>query len=303
VIATVEELTRHEIVLREETAEGVQLVFPAAFRQDLPAAAEPHGDHVEFGFEGPIATVYATLVVRLSRSSRFHRTDLWQSAARFAADTGGRCMLHLVASDEGRGMLRLSAEPGVALSERLRFERFVSAHLDRRATPGSVRRRRRYVCPECDAPFSTAQIDAARIRRRSSLICPVDESRIDLDDDYERALAGEDDRSTQAMDAAADSARRTAAASSVLRGKEETADFDVSRPASRQVPLPERHGRPGSAQRQLSGRQMCAVIIAGIPPEKAYAAVYPQVAASGNISDLEVRSGRLAADVLCPPPA
>ena len=41
IIATLEELTRYEIVLREETEEGVQLVFPAAFRRDLPDAAEP----------------------------------------------------------------------------------------------------------------------------------------------------------------------------------------------------------------------------------------------------------------------
>ena len=39
IIATLEELTRHEIVLREETEDGVQLVFPAAFRRDLPEAA------------------------------------------------------------------------------------------------------------------------------------------------------------------------------------------------------------------------------------------------------------------------
>ena len=52
---------------------------------------------------------------------------------------------------------------------------------------------------------------------------------------------------------------------------------------------------------ELSGRQMCALIIAGIPPEKAYASAYPRVEAAGNISDLDVKSGRLAAEILCPP--
>ena len=67
VIATVEELLRHEVVLREETEAGTALVFPSAFRRDLPSAEEPTGDRVEFRFDGPVAVIYATLVVRLSR--------------------------------------------------------------------------------------------------------------------------------------------------------------------------------------------------------------------------------------------
>lgn len=54
---------------------------------------------------------------------------------------------------------------------------------------------------------------------------------------------------------------------------------------------------------ELTGRQMCAVIIAGISPSKAYAAAYPQVDAAGNIGDLEIKDGQIAADVLCPPTA
>jgi len=50
---------------------------------------------------------------------------------------------------------------------------------------------------------------------------------------------------------------------------------------------------------ELSRRQTW-VIIAGIRPEKAYAVAQPQVAAAGNVSELGVKSGRLAANVLCP---
>ena len=106
IIATLEELTRHEIVLREESEEGVQLVFPAAFRRDLPEA-EPPDNAVEITFEGPVANIYVTLVVRLARSDRFTRRGAFQSAARFEADAGGVCTVHLTRSDEGRGALRV----------------------------------------------------------------------------------------------------------------------------------------------------------------------------------------------------
>ena len=105
IIATLEELTRHEIVLREVTEDGLQLVFPAAFRRDLPDAAEPADNTVEFTFNGPVVNIYVTLVVRLARSDRFTRRGAFQSAAQFDADAGGTCTVHLTRSDEGRGAL------------------------------------------------------------------------------------------------------------------------------------------------------------------------------------------------------
>ncbi len=226
VIATLEELTRHEIVLREETEEGAQLVFPSAFRRDLPSAAEPLGDTVEFSFEGPVVNVYATLVVRLSRSNRFIRRGLWQSAAQFQADAGGQCTVHLVRADEGRGTLQVGYGEDVAEVVQFQFERFIMAHLERRATPGTIRRERHYRCPDCGIHFSVEQVEAARQRGRTSLLCPVDEARVSLEDPYE-AVNRAQDRVTQEMDASADAGRRIAAASSVIRGKEETTDFDV----------------------------------------------------------------------------
>jgi GTPase SAR1 family protein len=226
VIATLEELTRHEIVLREETEEGAQLVFPAAFRRDLPAAAEPLGDTVEFSFEGPVPNVYATLVVRLSRSSRFIRRGLWQSAAQFEADAGGLCTVHLVRADEGRGALQVGYDEGVAEIVQFQFERFILAHLERRATPGTVRRERHYRCPDCGINFSVEQVQAARRRGRTSMLCPVDEARVSLEDPFAE-LSQVQDGITREMDASADAARSIAAASSVIRGKEETTDFDV----------------------------------------------------------------------------
>ncbi|MGI5133190.1 hypothetical protein ACQEVB_40765 [Pseudonocardia sp. CA-107938] len=51
---------------------------------------------------------------------------------------------------------------------------------------------------------------------------------------------------------------------------------------------------------ELSGRQMCALIIAGIDPDEAYGAAYPAVKEAGNISAEDKQSGAVAAQVLCP---
>lgn len=222
-IAMIEELTRHEIVLREHTEQGVQLVFPSAFRRDLPEGDIP-GATAEFSFEGPVATVYATLVVRLSRSTRFARRDLWRSAARFEADVGGLCSVRLVADDEGRGRLDVAYDAGVGEVVQVQFERFIAGHLERRAIAGTVARRRVYQCPDCGTAFSAEQIALALGRNRQDVRCPVDEKLVPLTDPY----AGPSQRAeTEQMDASADAARTRAANDSIILGKKETTDFDV----------------------------------------------------------------------------
>jgi GTPase SAR1 family protein len=281
VIATLEELTRHEIVLREETEEGVQLVFPSAFRRDLPTAAEPSSYTVEFSFEGPVANVYATLVVRIARSNRFTRRGLWQSAAQFEPDAGGLCTVHLFQSDEGRAELRLGYSEDVAELVRFQFERFIMAHLERHATPGTIRRDRYYSCPDCGAPFSADQVEAARRRGRTSMLCPVDETRVSLEDPYE-TLGRAEDPATQEMDASADTARSLATASSTIHGKEETTDFDVflchnvtDKPAVRWIAerlreqgilpwLDEKELQPGRPWQEELERQISAIRAAAV---------------------------------------
>jgi TIR domain len=56
--------------------------------------------------------------------------------------------------------------------------------------------------------------------------CPVDETRVPLEDSY-TALSRDQEAITRQMDASADAARSIAAASSIILGKEETTDFDV----------------------------------------------------------------------------
>jgi GTPase SAR1 family protein len=223
VIATLEELLQHELVLSEPTEEGTQLVFPSAYRRDLPPSQIPKGDGVVFRFEGPIINVYATLIVRLTRSDRFTRKATWQSAARFAAEAG-ECTVFLKYDTEGEAELQIGYDgmPGLL---RKQFERFVHLHLNRRAMPGSVTRERRYSCPHDGTAFTSEQVFQVLRLGRQSIRCPVCEDRIPLRDDYELADGG--DQSTEAMDASADAGREIATASAVLRGKEEVEEFDV----------------------------------------------------------------------------
>ncbi len=224
VIATLEELIQSELVLREHTEDGVQLVFPAAYRRDLPPSEAPRGNGAVFRFEGPIDNVYATLIVRLTRSDRFPRVATWQSAARFAADKG-ECTVYLQTDGEGKAELWIGYDDEVPPVLRTQFERFIHAHLDRRAIPGTVVRERLYSCPDCDTAFTPEQVERVRSLGRAIITCPVCEKRVSLRDDYEPATGT--DHSTAAMDASADVGRQKAAASTVLRGKEEVAEFDV----------------------------------------------------------------------------
>jgi hypothetical protein len=114
----------------------------------------------------------------------------------------------------------------VAEVVRFQFERFVLAHLERRAIPGTTSRTRLYRCPECGTSFSPAQAEAARNRGRNSMLCPVDEARVSLED-AATAASPDQEAVTREMDVSADAARTIATASSVILGKEETTDFDV----------------------------------------------------------------------------
>ena len=229
VLATLEELLLRELVLREPTKEGVQLVFPSAYRRDLPTSEMPRGDGVVFRFEGPVENIYATLIVRLTRSDRFRRVDTWQSAARFAAEEG-TCTLALKFEVEGEAELLIGYDR-VPDGTRKQFEHFVHTHLERWATPGTIARERQYSCPDCGLAFTAEMVRQVNRRGRLSILCPVCEERVPLWDDYE---TNGTDQSTAQMDASADAYREIEAATTVLRGKtavlrgkQDVAEYDV----------------------------------------------------------------------------
>ncbi len=224
VLATLEELLQHELVLREPTEDGVQLVFPSAYRRDLPPSEAPKGDGVVFRFEGPVENVYATLIVRLTRSDRFTRSPPG-SRPPGSPPTKGECTVFLKYDGEGKAELWIGYDR-VPDALRNQFERFMHAHLDRRATReascGSVSTAAR----DDGTAFTSEQVERVRSRGRTIILCPVCEERVSLRDDYEPRNGS--DQSTAAMDASADAGRRSSPPrTAVLRGKEEVAEFDV----------------------------------------------------------------------------
>jgi WD40 repeat protein len=228
-IATVEDLLRHEIALRESTPDGEHLVFPSQFTREHPELPDPEGQAVVFTFGGPLLSLYATLAVRLSHSGFFRKKDMWQNAAAYTAAGGGSYGIMLREVSEAVGDLTLFFDDGASEEVRFPFEEFVHAHLDRRALPGTLRRRRIFACPnsECAQVFTESQINQWLRRGVKQKTCPFcEEATVSLLDREERLSVARSSKLVE-MDRNADTRRDREAAVSVLQGKIATEDFDV----------------------------------------------------------------------------
>ncbi|HEX8065269.1 MAG TPA: TIR domain-containing protein [Thermoleophilaceae bacterium] len=224
VLATVEELIRSELALREPTEEGTQLVFPSALTRDWPETPEVPDLSTSFRFEGPLENVYSTLVVRLSRSGRFRITEIWRTAVTFESSTGGSCGL-ILRGQEAKGELGLFFDDSTTAETRLQFDEYVESHLARRAVHGSIERRRVFACGNCGEPLSDGQVKKRRERGFTTIGCPVCEHEVSLLDWRERLPAAAS--SLAEMDEAADSARDLEVSRTVIAGKREAGTFDV----------------------------------------------------------------------------
>lgn len=185
-IATVEDLLRHEIALRQQTDQGPLIVFPSQLTRENPDLPDPEGKAVIFGFEGPLLNIYATLIVRLSHSGLFRRKDMWKNATTFAAKVGGECGVFLRELDEGRGELTLFFDAETSEETCYQFEEYVHTHLGRRALSDSIVRRRVFVCEQCNEVITDTQAQRRRARGHESIDCPVCDSVISLQDGIAR---------------------------------------------------------------------------------------------------------------------
>ena len=220
--ATVEELLRHEIALKE----GPDLVFPSQFTRERPGAPDVPGKAVVFGFEGPLHHVYATLAVRLSHSLLFRRKEMWQNAASFTASVGGRCGILLRELEEGRGELVVFYDDQVSREVRGHFEIYVHEHLRRRAIPETVIRSAVRSCPACGFVLSQDLVERRRALGKSTDNCPV----CDVALTGEAAAPAADTTVAAAittMNQNADKRRDRNANALRLRGKIGTGDYDV----------------------------------------------------------------------------
>jgi GTPase SAR1 family protein len=230
-LATVEELLQHQLVLREHSEEGSYLVFPSEFRRDWPEAPDPKGKSVIIRFEGPVENIYATLAVSLAHSGMFrtNRASMWRDAAIFGADTGGECGFYLRRSGGGVGELALffrGAGGGLAPTPeaRFRFEGFVRSHLSRLALQGSVVVERLFVCEACTTPVPPTYVAMRRAKGIRSIECGCG-NQVSLTEPLEQIEIARS--AVKEMESAAERERDRRVSDIVVRGKEEVGEYDI----------------------------------------------------------------------------
>jgi hypothetical protein len=232
-IATVEELLRHEIALKEATDRGVDLIFPSQFTREQPEALDVPGKQLTLSFEGPLRSIYATLAVRLSHSTLFRRKEMWQNAAAYTAADSGTCGIHLRELDEGRGELSLFYDARAGQVVRAQFETYVEDYLRLRAISGSVTSRRIRTCPTCIYVLPDDLVRRRVERGLTTIRCPDCEQAIIALTDEELAVAATAtditaaDRAVAVMNRNADLQRDQNVAAARIQGKIQTSDYDV----------------------------------------------------------------------------
>ena len=97
--------------------------------------------------------VYATLAVRLSHSGLFRKVELWKNAVTYTTTMGGTYGIFLRNIGEGRAELTLFFDAAAREETRFHFEEFVRTHLERKALPNTLQRRRIFICPDCGTPL------------------------------------------------------------------------------------------------------------------------------------------------------
>lgn len=225
-IAMVEDLLRYEIALREQAEDGPYLIFPSQSTRENVDMPDPEEKTTVLRFEGPVLNIYATLTVRLSHSGQFRKKQLWRNGMTFEASVGGTCGLLLYNAGEGLGELTLFFDKQANEQTRFEFEQYVYVHLQRKALPESIRRRRVFVCSSCGFAVTDQLVRLRRERSLNWVDCPNCQIRISLLDKEERLTAGPAP-AVQEMDRAADRQRDLAVAESVRQGKRAAGEFDV----------------------------------------------------------------------------
>ena len=223
-IATVEDLLRHEIALKEQGEDGAYLVFPTQFTRAQPDAEDLPKRAAVISFEGPVQHVYATLVVRVARSGIFAISKMWHRAAIFAHE-GGEAGFMIDERRDAHGLLTLMFDEKTTLAARIQFESFVLRHLRRRVASETISVRRVYNCSGCGWEIPEDLIERMRDVAKAVLACPVCSASTHLSADQEEARASR--TSLLHMDRTADIGTERAAARAALVGKEQTDDYDV----------------------------------------------------------------------------
>ena len=225
-IATVQELLRHEVALRE----GSRLVFPSQLTRDDPTvdASAAIEEDVLYRFDGPVLTIYAMLAVRLSSSMVYKREAMWRNGAIFRARGESMCGLRLRIIDDDRGELVIFFDRAATSLTRFQFDDYVHTHLLRWTLPNTIERRRVFRCPnsECREEITHAQVTkrtSKGFRFMRCCVCDTAASLVDWPEEMSSARAS----IVLRIDDAAEFRRDQNAASLTIQGKRATGDYDV----------------------------------------------------------------------------
>jgi hypothetical protein len=225
-VGVVERFLEREIALRERI-DGVDfLVFPSQYQREAPfPGTTSYG--IRYDFSGAMESVFATLVVRLAHHTGFRDRDFYRNAARYEATDGGRCLILFEDQGDGRGRMSVFFEDNAPDSVQQMFLQYVYTHLQRKALPGSIVRKRAYHCPACGYLFDDEVVDRRLHRGDDEITCSDCDTRSPL---YDLLLTDEDlHRETIGhIDADARAAMHRQLAVSAIQGKKRAGRFDVA---------------------------------------------------------------------------
>jgi class 3 adenylate cyclase len=179
-MATIEDLLRREIALREYVDGTYHLILPSQITRENPDIEKGRERFSVFEFDGPVMSIYATLVVRLSQTRMFESYEMWRNGAVFRTENGAAVSLTIAELEEGLGEFALGADPGFDPKLRAQYEMFVEKHLTRWVSAERVRRRAVVSCTEC----GTAQPEELVKKRlelgRDFITCGVCDAQVSL---------------------------------------------------------------------------------------------------------------------------
>lgn len=175
------------LCIREETTEGMQLVFPSQFKREMPEIPEHPHICVKYRFGGNLAAIYATLVVRLIYSKGFEKKELWKNAAEFLTEEGKRIGFMMTYLGDGVGEITVFFEEDIPDDTRVTFIKYIHEHLLRRAV--DVERQREYVCTNRKCGKAVENREAIKFRLaqgKNDITCSYCDKRIILYDLIEK---------------------------------------------------------------------------------------------------------------------
>ncbi len=181
-------LVERGLCLRQQTEQGVLLIFPSYYRRERKELVGAPAVLVSYRFNGFLDDIYATLVVRLHHTDSFERDELWRYAADFKTLTGKQLGVKLTRRAEGAGELEVYFDPMIDVGEKIIFSKYVHEHLLQNGK--DVVRLRHYVCPHCATPVGNREVAMRKLDEgKRDVLCVNCEKRVPLWDRMEELFA------------------------------------------------------------------------------------------------------------------